>query len=84
MSIEVMDMANRETVKTWKIQVTAAGVSLTVNGKEYELGASADALAFDLQRAAVGYTVPDRPALTSDQRDGGARFEAQQNAGLDY
>ncbi len=53
-------MANSELVKAWKVQVTAAGVSLTINGKEYELGSSADSMVFDLQRAATGYTVPDK------------------------
>ena len=49
-----------ELVNTWKVQVSAKGVHLTLNGKTYELGSSRDAIVFDLERASSGYTVPER------------------------
>lgn len=48
-----------ELVHSWKVQVSAKGVHLTLNGKTYELGHSRDAIVFDLERAASGYTVPE-------------------------
>lgn len=54
---------NRELVKTWKVQVTPQGVMLKLNGKEYELGESRDSIVFDLERAATGYTVPEREGV---------------------
>lgn len=55
-----MSNAKTELVHTWKVQVSAKGVHLTLNGKTYELGDSRDAIIFDLERASSGYTVPER------------------------
>jgi hypothetical protein len=46
-------MADR--VRTYKIQVTPAGVTIVLNGKAYELGQSMESFSFDLQRAVAGY-----------------------------
>lgn len=48
-----------EILKTWKVRTTVKGVILTINGKEYELGNSAAALAFDVDRAASGVNAPE-------------------------
>lgn len=47
-------------IHAWKVQVSARGVHLTLNGETYELGTSHEAIVFDLQRASCGYTVPER------------------------
>lgn len=49
-----------ELIHAWKVQVSATGVHLTLNGKTYELGTSHEAIVFDLQWASSGYTVPER------------------------
>jgi hypothetical protein len=52
-------------VKTYKVQVTAKGVALTINGQTFELGDSKDAMLFDLERAVAGYTVPERGRIAA-------------------
>ena len=46
-----------ERIKLWKVSTTAKGVAITLNDREYELGTSAAAIAFDLQRAVDGANV---------------------------
>ncbi len=55
----LMNTLKTELVRTWKVQVSAKGVHLTLNGKTYELGDSHQAIVFDLERASSGYTVPE-------------------------
>jgi hypothetical protein len=61
MSIEDMTMttSQRDLVKTWKIQVTAKGVAITLNGQAFEVPmATAHSMLFDFERAVAGYAVP--------------------------
>ena len=46
-------------IKTWKVRTTARSIVLTLNGVEYDLGASAAAIAFDLSRAVDGQNLPE-------------------------
>lgn len=55
----VMNDSNRQLVKTWKVRTTVKGCVLTLNGQEFELGASAQAVAFDIERAANGLNAPE-------------------------
>lgn len=51
-------------VKTWKVRTTVKGVVLTLNGQEYELGPSAESIAFDVSRAAGGWNPPEELKTT--------------------
>ena len=48
-----------ECLKTWKVRTSIRGVVLTINGREYELGATAASLAFEVDRAARGWNAPE-------------------------
>lgn len=48
-----------ELLKTWKVRATSHGCVLTMNGREYQLGTSTAAVAFDLQRVADGWNLPE-------------------------
>jgi len=48
-----------EQVKTWKARTTTKGAVLTINGREFEVGTSGSAIAFDLERAAGGWNPPE-------------------------
>lgn len=52
-------MQKPEILKSWKIRTTTTGAILTLNGKEYDLGPSASAVAFDISRAADGHNAPE-------------------------
>lgn len=61
---------NKTLVKTWKVRTTVRGVVLTLNGQEFDLGTSADAIAFDLSRAAAGWNAPEETREAVNGIDG--------------
>lgn len=44
-----------EMLRTWKVETTARGAVLWINGKAFDLGSSGHAVAFDIERAAAGW-----------------------------
>jgi hypothetical protein len=57
-----------ERVKTYKVQPTAQGVVLTVNGVSYQLGGSTDAIRFELRAAQEQATLMARQAAERANR----------------
>lgn len=49
------DTGRPEMLHEWKLRSSARGVELTINGETFELGPTADALLFALQRAVSGH-----------------------------
>jgi hypothetical protein len=62
-------MSKPELLKTWKVRTTAYGAVLTINGKEFELGSSAQSVAFELDRAARGWNAPESEHDAEDDQD---------------
>lgn len=63
-------MNQPEMLKTWKVQTTARGVVLTINGKSYELGSSGSSVAFDIDRAAGGWNPASEERAAVESTDG--------------
>jgi len=59
----VLRAATPELLKTWKVRATARGCVLTLNGVEYQLGTSTASVAFELQRVADGWNLPDQERI---------------------
>lgn len=54
-----MKATDGEILKTWRVRTSEKGVVLTINGRTYELGHSAQSIAFDIERAGIGWNAPD-------------------------
>lgn len=56
-------MQEPERIRTWKVQTTAEGIVLWLNGKPYKTHCG-EAIAFDIDRYARGFNPP--PAERTD------------------
>lgn len=58
-SAEATKTSHAELLRSWKVRTTTTGAILTINGREFDIGATAAAMAFELERAALGMNAPE-------------------------
>lgn len=66
--VEPNKMTETTMVRTWKVRTSARGVEITINGVCFELGSSAHAFVFDVQRAALGLNAPEKAHIVDMDR----------------